>query len=66
MSKDKKPQKRTKYQKDQSYKHRSQAVCLVAYNPEGRPVPDKLANEMADAVSNIASREGFFVSVTRS
>jgi hypothetical protein len=64
MSKDKKPQKRK--HKDQSYKHRSQAVCLVAYNPEGRPVPDKLANEMADAVSNIAVREGFFVSVTRS
>lgn len=63
MSKDK---KRSKYRKEQSYKHRSQGVCLVAYNLEGRPVPDNLANEMADAVSNIAAREGFVVSVTRS
>lgn len=62
MSKDK---KRNKY-RNENYKHRSPAVCVVAYNAEGRPVPDSLANEMADAVSEIAVREGLVVSVTRS
>jgi hypothetical protein len=55
-----------KNRKDQNYKQRSQAVCVVAYNSEGRPIPDGLSNEIADAVSEIAVREGLFVSLTRS
>lgn len=63
MSKDKKAKRG---RKEQPYKGRSQAVCVVAFNPEGRPVPDGLANEIADAVSDIAVREGLLVSLTRS
>lgn len=51
--------------KSQDYEHRSQAVCVVVYNPEGRPMPDSIADEVADAAAVIAKREGFFVSVTR-
>lgn len=64
MSKDKKAKRHNR--KEQAYKNRSQAVCVVAFNPEGRPVPDGLANEIADAVSDIAVREGLLVSLTRS
>lgn len=55
-----------KPRKEQSYKNRSQAVCVVAYNPEGRAIPDNLANEIVNVVSDIATREGLFVSLTRS
>ena len=62
---DKKATKKPKRKAQNDYEQRSQAVCVVVYNPEGRPMPDSIANEIVDAACEIAVRDGFLVSFTR-
>lgn len=61
MSNNKKGGKR----KREAYQHRPRAVCVVAYDMHGRPMPDSHASEVANAVSEIAKKHGYLVSVTR-
>lgn len=56
----------SKRKKRENYVHRSPAVCVVAYDMHGRSMPDSHAAEMANAVSEIAKKHGYLVSITRS
>lgn len=62
MSNSKKGAKRNKRE---AYQHRPRAVCVVAYDVGGRPMPDSHAAEVANAVSEVAKKHGYLVSVTR-
>lgn len=49
----------------EGYMHKSPAVCVVVHDPAGRAMPDKIAAEIINRVTDIALREGYLVNFTR-
>lgn len=47
------------------YTSTSPAVCVVVHDLGGRPMPDRVANEIADAVTEKAVKYGYVVNITR-
>lgn len=60
MAEQKKNRKR-KPQQRRTYVHRPNAVHVTVYSPDGRPVPQGVLNQAADAVTDIALRNGLLV-----
>lgn len=57
--------KNTKPRRREGYLPKSPAVCVVVHDPSGKPMPDKLATEIINVVTEIALREKYLVSFTR-
>lgn len=49
----------------QGYLHRSPAICVVVHDPGGRAMPNSVANEILERVTEIALREGYLINYTR-
>lgn len=49
----------------QNYVHRSPAVSVTVHDPSGRPMPQGLADELADAVWAIAQEHGYLINIAR-
>lgn len=68
VKKGKKPSKNKKFPKGSKtygYTAASNAVCVVVYDYRGIPVNDKIAEEIADAVTELAVKYGYVVNWTR-
>jgi hypothetical protein len=51
--------------KTYGYSTVSNAVCVVVYDYKGMPMKDKIAEEIADAVTELAVKYSYVVSWTR-
>jgi len=51
--------------RNEGYAHKSPAVCIVAYDMNGRPMPDSHATEIVNTVTEIALRHGYLINFTR-
>lgn len=58
--KSKRPRRR-----NEGYIHKSPAVCVVVYDPTGKPMPDNVAARILNAVHETALEEGYIISFTR-
>lgn len=61
MAKPRKSQRR----RNEGYIHKSPAVCVVVHDPTGKPLPDKVATEVLNNVTEIALRNGCIINFTR-
>lgn len=57
--------KRRNRRRNEGYLHKSPAVCVVVHDPSGNPMPDKIAAEILNKVTDIALREGYLINFTR-
>lgn len=51
--------------RSEGYQQKSNAVCVVAYDPGGKTMPDSVATEITNAVYEVAARNGYLISFTR-
>jgi hypothetical protein len=49
----------------EGYLHKSPAICVVIHDPTGRPMPDNVAAEILNNVTQIAISNGFLINFTR-
>jgi hypothetical protein len=47
------------------YQHKSPAVCIVVYDLGGNPMPDNVAAQILNVVTDEALRHGYVISFTR-
>lgn len=58
--KGKRPRRRT-----EGYIHKSPAVCIVVHDPTGKPMPNAMATEIINTVSELAMKNGYLINFTR-
>jgi hypothetical protein len=46
-----------------TYIHRRNAVCITIHSPDGSQVPRSVLNEAADAVTQIALKNGLLINL---
>jgi hypothetical protein len=62
---EKKVQQPRKRRRREGYLHKSPAVCIVVHDPTGRPMPDAVANEILNDVTDLALKHGYLINFTR-
>lgn len=60
MAKDRKPRRRR-----EGYIHKSPAICVVVHDPSGKPMPDKIAADILNNVTEVAIQNGYLINFTR-
>lgn len=58
-------EKRNRRRRNEGYLHKSPAICVVVHDPAGNPMPDKIAAEILNDVTQVALREGYLINFTR-
>lgn len=49
----------------EGYLHKSPAICVVVHDMHGKPMPDAMATQILNAVTDIALENMYLVSFTR-
>lgn len=49
----------------EGYIAKSPAVCVVVHDPSGKAMPDALATQVINSVTEIAIKNGYLISFTR-
>lgn len=51
--------------RQEGYVHKSPAVCIVVHDPAGNEMPNEIAAEIINQVTEIALRQGYLINFTR-
>lgn len=49
----------------EGYLHKSPAICIVVHDQHGKPMPDALAAQILNAVTDIALANQYLINFTR-
>jgi hypothetical protein len=49
-----------------TYIHRPNAICVTVHSQDGSPVPRSVLNEVAEAVTDVALRNGLLINLADS
>ena len=60
-----KKKKYSKPKRKEGYLHKSPAICVVVHDMHGNPMPDAVAAQILNAVTDIAINNNYLVSFTR-
>lgn len=62
---EKKRSYKPKPKRKEGYLHKSPAVCIVVHDMHGKPMPDTVAAQILNAVTDIAIANNYLISFTR-
>lgn len=54
-----------KSRRKEGYLHKSPAICVVVHDMHGNPMPDAVAAQILNAVTDIAMSHNYLISFTR-
>lgn len=58
-------QPRRRRRRREGYLHKSPAVCIVVHDMHGKPMPDAMAAQILNAVTEIALANQYLINFTR-